>query len=225
MKVSRSQLKTLIKEALVGSGNIAYYYHGSNQPPEVMIPVFLNDNFKTFGGNQGINAVDTLNDAATGTGHYGEWIYKLRINLYGFLITDLSIAKHVYGENFMPSSQILLLTGNQVYFKDQKKWEEEWWLKQPDHDRHSGNIIGNLYIERLFKGVISPGMAVINDYSKVIPVGYKSISDKEFTKVPMEDLRKIKQKIGQSSNPISKRRNEFDREKYYLNKSWIDQQD
>jgi len=50
MKITRRQLRELINESLPGSGNVAFYYHGSKSPPDVMMPVFLNDSFEARDG-------------------------------------------------------------------------------------------------------------------------------------------------------------------------------
>lgn len=220
MKITKRQLRRLIKEELAGSGRIAYYYHGSNQPPNIMIPVFLNDEFLPGPGESGLFAINSLEGkSATSEGHYGEWVYKLRINLYGFLITDLNLARHVYGENYMPSDQIMLLIGDRSLANDAKK-EEERWFSLPPNLQKDFSIINDHLIGKLFKGIVKQnGICEIFDYSKVIPVGYKHLSEEKFKKVPMEDLRKIKKKIGGFSGIYSNRRNEFDRDMYDFIKS------
>jgi len=216
MRITRRQLRELINESLPGSGNVAFYYHGSKNPPDVMIPVFLNDSFEARDGNAGaIYAVDEVDAAnSTSTGHYGEWIYKLRINLYGFLILDLALAKHVYGEKHMPSDQIMLIVGNHEMANWARAQEVKWQALDVNRKKVY-SIINDEIVGKLFKGVVNQhGVAVIYDHSKVIPVGYKSRLEGSFTKVPVGDLRQIKKKIGQSSQVFSDKRGDWDKGMY-----------
>lgn len=218
MKLLRETIRQILLEEFIGSGRQAYIYHGSKSPPEEMIPILLKDKWRPRSGNDGLYFVTDLDASADGTsgGYYGKWLYKIKVNLYGFLITELDIAKKVYGDNFMPSDQVMLITGDEKVYKQVKKDEIAYFEEKKIHPGiQLGAFIGDQLVGKLFKGVLfDTGIGVVYDYEKLVPISFKKLNDKDWTRVPMEDLRQVKSKIAKVSSTDTNRKGEFDRSTY-----------
>lgn len=129
----RNILENYVREILLQEqvfGAQAFVYHGSKAPPEVLIKAFADG---TFDPGQGSGAmygkgVYTVYEEdpklATFSGAYGEYVYKLKINLYGYVIFDPEICKKVYGENMSPLEQMEML-GLEEAVKYLKNWGSE----------------------------------------------------------------------------------------------------
>lgn len=97
-------LRSLIRETLLLEevyGAQAVVYHGTDTDPEILIQAILNDKFVAGerGGaeyGKGLYAVYDMANAKTTDGDYGDWIVKLKVNLYGYIIFDPDIALKVY---------------------------------------------------------------------------------------------------------------------------------
>lgn len=104
-------------------GGEAFVYHGSWMRPDKFIPIFFNNQFKPGSGagsmyGNGLYTVYYLEDTQTLDGRYGDYIYRFKINLHGFIIFDLHIAKLVYKKLLMPSEQAKLLRLDEKIIKN-----------------------------------------------------------------------------------------------------------
>ena len=91
-------------------GSQAVVYHGSRTPPDIFIPAIMSDTFEPGKGSgdmygKGLYCVYDLEKTQTSSGNYGDYIYKFKVNLYGFICFDSDVAKLVYGEPLLPFEQ------------------------------------------------------------------------------------------------------------------------
>jgi 3-methyladenine DNA glycosylase AlkC len=136
VKITESQLrqkvKLLLKEEVYGT--IATVYHGSKQPPEEFLKLFETGDGSSYASTgwlpgkgvgstygHGMYSVWMKTDHKTFRGDYGEWIYKLKVNLYGFIIFDETICQKVYGKSITPLEQMKLIGKEQELRKASKK--------------------------------------------------------------------------------------------------------
>jgi hypothetical protein len=97
-------LRSLIRESLLLEevyGAQATVYHGTRADPQVLISALLDDTFRPGEGSgsmygKGLYTVYNLKGAKTNSGEYGDYVIKLKVNLYGYIIFDAGIAKKVY---------------------------------------------------------------------------------------------------------------------------------
>jgi hypothetical protein len=104
-------IRNLIREFILQEevfGAQAFVYHGSKVDPTDLIPAFLNNQFIPGGGDyygKGLYAVYDLESGRTGSGFYGPFIYKLKVNLYGFISFDPDVTKLIYKRDLEPWQQ------------------------------------------------------------------------------------------------------------------------
>ena len=102
MRITETILKKLIFEMLLTEkvyGAQATVYHGSRLPPDKFIELFKNQSFQpgnienqAFGA--GLYCVYDLKNCKTNDGAYGSYVYKLKVNLNGFICFDFSKNLH-----------------------------------------------------------------------------------------------------------------------------------
>jgi hypothetical protein len=117
----RHQVRSLLKEEVYGT--IATVYHGTDKSPEEFLKIFETgdlSNYQSTGWKigkgvgssygHGLYTVwDKSENNNTFMGDYGKWIYKFKVNLYGFIIFHEDICKKVYGKSLTPLEQLKLL--------------------------------------------------------------------------------------------------------------------
>lgn len=127
--IMESWRNSLLTEKVYGAQAIVY--HGSKTPPEDMIKIFTEDKFDpgqgagSMYGNGLYTVYGEEQHTPTFIGGYGKWIYKLKINLYGFIIFDSDVCQKVYGEKLSPMQQLKKLGHDDII----EKLEEEYRKK------------------------------------------------------------------------------------------------
>ena len=154
MQIAESQLRQhvrlLLKEEVYGT--IATVYHGSLQPPEEFLKLFETGDGSSYASTlwkpgkgagsmygHGIYSVWMKTDHKTFKGDYGEWIYKLKVNLHGFIIFDEAICQKVYGKSISPLEQLKLL-GKEQELKLASKKEIKILSTPPIKDTRSADL-------------------------------------------------------------------------------------
>jgi hypothetical protein len=128
----RQQVKLLLKEEVYGT--IATVYHGSKQPPEEFLKLFETgdlSNYKSTGWapgqgvgssyGHGLYSVWIKTNHQTFKGGYGNWVYKLKVNLHGFIIFDEDVCQKVYKKSITPLEQMKLIGKEQELRKASKE--------------------------------------------------------------------------------------------------------
>lgn len=142
MRISERQLRKIISGLIVEKvfGAQAIVYHGSKTPPDVMIPILLKNEFMA-GGEQGAmyggglyTVYDEDKNTRTFRGDYGDYVYKLKVNLSGFIIFDQGVCKKVYGKKMSPMEQLIMLGHEDVV----RELEERYESKKDDEKALAG---------------------------------------------------------------------------------------
>ena len=177
-------IRQLIREMLITEevyGKQAVIYHNSRSPPKDFMRFLLNDDFKfgNVGGKSIGNGLHCTWDPNGIQTHYGSYIYKFKVNLYGFICYDRDIARLVYGEEISPADQAELLGLDP---------------KLIDYLRYSNSYEGGISAIGRIKGFVSARrMVLVYDPSICIPVGYRKIDETSWKPLDKESIRQLYQ--------------------------------
>ena len=106
-------LRSLIRETLLLEevyGAQAVVYHGTKADPDFLIDTLLKNEFKPGEGagsmyGKGLYTVYDFPGTNTSKGNYGDYVIKLKVNLYGYIIFDPDVALKVYKKPLTPAEQ------------------------------------------------------------------------------------------------------------------------
>lgn len=218
MRLLRESVRALVREMLLQEevfGAMAFVYTGSQSPPEVFIDLIVNDKLEPGKGKgglygKGLYTVYDLPGTQTESGFYGNYIYKLAINLYGYICFDREVAAKVYGKPLSVIEQMELLGLDEEIIESSKQILEKVPL--------AGRITAptaqpiSLLVRGIVKGLVFTGaqdgkVAVVFDASTVTPFSYRTVKAKLWKKVS-KDVRK------QSAGRISA---DWRKERYEVN--------
>lgn len=208
--IRETLLELLIKEVLLKEevfGAQAFVYHGSNTDPKKMKEILVNNTFDPGheGGSlygNGLYAVyEKQQQTNTFQGRYGFFIYKLKVNLHGFIIFDSDICQKVYGKVMTPIEQLDMLGLQHITQRVQDAiWSENHdtilqilngLLAEDDptgiFTSDEAQSISHI-LSKYVKGIVFTGrqdgkVAVIYDTSGVVPVSWsKSVTNSSATR-------------------------------------------
>lgn len=183
MKISS---RNIIKWAEV-FGSEAFLYTGSHSNPEEYTNLIVNDQLNPGRGagsmyGKGVYTVYNLQGTNTSRGVYGKWIYKLRVNLYGFISFNDDITNKIYGQSLTPAEQYEKIYGHNKTIISV--------LKNLDYENYNfkNNTSSELalrashFLKGLVKGIVFTGkrdgdVAVIYDPSIITLVSYKDLEN------------------------------------------------
>lgn len=189
MRIAETQLRRIISEALLAEqvfGAQAFVYHGSNAPPSEFLPLIFEDKFdpgKVSGAMYGkglYTVYSSSPETQTMKGFYGNWIYKLKVNLREFICFDPPVAQKVYGKPLTPVEQAKALRLDARIVKNLEHIEKNI---PADGTFTSGAALEASKILRgNVKGIVYTGrqdgpVALIYDVSAVTPTSYRSMYD------------------------------------------------
>lgn len=185
----RSYVRQILLERVLGAQ--AFVYHGSKSEPDKLISALIEDKFQAGYGEmygKGLYTVYDLKGTQTDTGSYGQYIYKLKINLYGFVIFDIDVAKRVYGKKLSPKAQLELLGEDDLA---QKMSGLNLTTGQFTSD---GALLASEFLKGKVKGIVFTGredgrVAVIYDSAIVVPVAWKKAGAQIWNKIDKEKLK------------------------------------
>ena len=206
----QSSLRSIIREMLLQEevfGALAFVYTGSHSPPwdtetadgiiPGFIPMIINDKLDPGKGKgamygKGLYSVYELAGTQTEKGFYGNYIYKLAINLYGYLCFDRDVAVKVYGKPLTVDEQMELLGLDKGLIASAREILSK---TRPDarfepFTAAYANPISHL-VRGLVKGLVFTGshdgkVAVIYDASTVTPVAYRTVRAKRWKRVEQD---------------------------------------
>jgi len=197
MKISS---RHILKSAEV-YGAEATVYTGSRSEPEDFLRFTVGGEWNpggvqgsTYG--KGLYSVYNLEGTNTSRGGYGRWIYKLRVNLYGFISFNEDITQKIYGSKLKPSQQYRMVYGENKLILP--LLEE---LEKNNVGSYTSAIAepASKFLRGIVKGILFTGeqdgdVAVIYDANVVTPISYKHLDgDGEWKKFEKE---KVKESIG-----------------------------
>lgn len=196
MRITESQLRQQIRQVLQEEvfGAQAFVYHGSKLPPETFLSILQQDAFKPGTGagslyGKGLYTVYDINRTQTESGAYGDYIYKLKVNLHGFIIFDWNVAVKVYKKPLSVSRQAELCGYSDDIVKRLKR------IKPPtDFITSEEALKASRDIKGIVKGIVFTGsndgkVCVIYDPKVVIPIAWKNTKDKDWHLLSKEQLK------------------------------------
>ena len=209
-------IRQLIREMLLREevyGAMAFVYTGSQSPPDVFIPMIVNDDLQPGKGKgglygKGLYTVYNLPETQTEKGFYGNHIYKLAINLHGYLCFDMPVATKVYGRPIPVVEQAEMLG-----LDDDIVGKIRVIMSDPavvGKRTAVGAQQVSLLVRGIVKGLVFTGdhdgqVAVVYDAATVTPVAHRTTRAKLWKKVS-KDIRK--QTVGRAQAPWRKERYE-----------------
>lgn len=196
MRISESVIGLYIRQVLQEEvfGAQAFVYHGTDAQPKELIPVLLGDQLapgKRGGAmyGKGLYTVYDLAGSQTEEGLYGQYIYKLKVNLYGFIIFDPDVALKVYKKPLTPLEQAELLGYDDSVKKALAK------VKPPkDEITSDAAYKASKTLSGKVKGIAFTGqndgrVAVIYDASVAVPVAWQDYVKGKWNPVDRESLK------------------------------------
>ena len=189
-------IRQLIREMLLTErvyGAQAVVYHGSKAPPDVFVPALLNDTFEPGMGDgamygKALYCVYDLEGTQTESGKYGKYIYKFKVNLYGFICFDPDVAQLVYRRPFTPVEQAQELGLDETLIEQLKR------IRIKSEYTSDAALPASKFLKGRVKGLIFTGshdgrVAVVYDQTIAVPFGWKKISDKSWTAIDKSSLK------------------------------------
>jgi hypothetical protein len=194
MKITESQLRQSVRQLLNEEvyGTIATVYHGSRQPPEEFIEVFEDESGKVgwevskgagSAYGHGLYTVWMQTRHQTFTGGYGDWIYKFKVNLYGFIIFDDAVCRKVYGSSITPLEQLERL-GKKNFIQRLSNRIKESLSQPPVRDERSSHtarevskFLAGAVNGIVFFGGIDGPVVLIYDPNIVTPMAYAELEN------------------------------------------------
>ena len=189
-------IRQLIREMLLTEkvyGAQAVVYHGSNTEPEVFIPALLNDTFDPGHGSgamygKGLYCVYDLAKTQTGSGKYGDYVYKFKVNLYGFICFDPEVALLVYKRPLTPVEQA------QELGLDETLIEKLKGTRIRDGFTSAAALHASKFLKGKVKGLIFTGahdgrVAVVYDDAVAIPFAWKLFNRRSWNSVDKSSLK------------------------------------
>ena len=189
-------MMNLIKSAEI-YGSEAIVYNGSNAPPDVYIDLIVNNKLEPGRGagylyGKGVYTTYNLPGTATASGTYGAFVYKLKVNLYGFISFNPDITKKIYGEDLTPSQQYEKIYGRRDYiFKGLKDLESAERFSEFSSDLANP---ASHFLRGRVKGLILTGrndgdVAVIYDPLTVVPIAWKKTGDSSWSSFDKDQIK------------------------------------
>ena len=189
-------IRQLIREMLLSErvyGAQAVVYHGSKAPPDVFVPALLNDTFEPGGGDgamygKALYCVYKLGGTQTESGKYGNYIYKFKVNLYGFICFDPDVAQLVYRRPFTPVEQAQELGLDETLIEQLKR------IRIKSEYTSDAALPASEFLKGKVKGLIFTGstdgrVAAVYDQTIAVPFAWKRVSDKSWTAIDKSSLK------------------------------------
>ena len=181
----------LLTERVYGAQ--AVVYHGSKTAPDVFIPALLNDTFDPGQGSgamygKGLYCVYDSDKTKTSSGEYGNYVYKFKVNLYGFICFDPEVAQLVYKRPLTPVEQA------QELGLDETLIEKLKGIRIGAGFTSESALPASTFLKGKVKGLIFTGsrdgqVAVVYDSAAAVPYAWKKVSGKSWTAINKNSLK------------------------------------
>ena len=189
-------MMNLIKSAEI-YGSEAIVYNGSDAPPDLYIDLIVNNKLEPGRGagylyGKGVYTTYNLPGTATASGTYGAFVYKLKVNLYGFISFNPDIARKIYGEDLTLSQQYEKVYGRKDYiFKELIALESREGFSPFSSDLADP---ASHFLRGRVKGLIFTGrndgdVAVIYDPSTIVPIAWKKTEDSSWSSFSKDQIK------------------------------------
>lgn len=209
--VLEKYVRSLLTEEVFGKQ--AFVYHGSKTQPETLGPNLINDLFAPGLGAGGLygHGLYTIYEpdrsSNTFTEIYGEYLYKLKVNLYGCIIFDADPCKKVYGKLLTPYEQLKFLGHDKLLSRVSDNKEYLQVLKRPIGEKQKTSndaLFLSKFVNAHVKGLVFTGetdgqVCVIFDPSSVVPVSWALIEKNNPGPFQSFDKKSLKPSVQRSS--------------------------
>ena len=192
MVLKKNEIRKLINEAIYGK--TAIVYHGSRTPPAELIKSYNAGGFqpgKGAGGLYGMGLYTVYDDkdlfvSNTGTGDYGENVYKFKTNLNNFLALNEDTCKLVHGQVLTVRQQLEQMQSVKTQIKDIENSKNAHLLDMSlaKKDIYTGSIakvlsvyLMNDIIGMLFRGSNDGYVCLIFDDANTFPVAHATVDE------------------------------------------------
>ena len=190
-------IRQLIREMLLNEevyGAQAVVYHGSKAPPDVFVPALLNDTFEPGMGDgamygKALYCVYDLGGTKTEKGDYGKYIYKFKVNLYGFICFDPEVAQLVYKRPLTPVEQAQELGLDKTLIKQLKRIRTEGLRYTSDSALPASKFLKGRVKGLIFTGSRDGRVAVVYDQTVAVPFSWKSVRSKKWNHIDKSSLK------------------------------------
>ena len=199
--MARSILRDLIVETILSEevyGKLSFVYTGSRSPPDKFLSLLAEDQLNPGeeGGSLYGAALYTVYDLAgtnTESGTYGDYIYKLDLNLDGFISFDADIAEKIYGDPLTPVDQAKSLR------LDREIVDMLSSVMSQNRDMEYTSDAADpasRFLKGTVKGIVFTGrddgkVVVVYDANAVRPVAYRTVNDSSWTKISNSDMARF----------------------------------
>ena len=189
-------IRQLIREMLLTErvyGAQAVVYHGSKAPPDVFVPALLDDMFTPGEGDgdmygKALYCVYDLEGTKTEAGDYGKYIYKFKVNLYGFICFDPDVAQLVYKRPLTPVEQAQELGLDETLIEQLKGIRIESGFTS-DTALPASKFLKGKVKGLIFTGSTDGRVAAVYDQTIAVPFAWKRVSDKSWTAIDKSSLK------------------------------------
>jgi len=196
--MTHSLLRSLIRETLLLEevyGAQAIVYHGTRADPQVLISALLNDELVPGRGagfmyGKGLYTVYNFKGSRTEKGDYGDHVIKLKLNLYGYIIFDPEIALKVYKAPLSIAEQAQELGLSKEVINLLKATP----VNKFRYATSAAASSASKFLKGIVKGLVFTGendghVAVVYDPTTAVPIAWKNVLNKSWTKVNRERLK------------------------------------
>ena len=213
MKLTKNILLETIESVLNEEvyGAMATVYHGSTASPRKFLKLLKKKDFRSERGyyGKGLYTVFEMDKHISG-GFYGEYLYKMNVKLYGFLIFDEEVCKKVYKKSLTILEQIKLMPNGQQIVSKMKKLEkqipdnrfkiadyamplsayvkdDDFDEEKHDYDQGSSVLFFNNFFNTDIPGLVFYGKdgatVLIHNISSVIPLSWSYADGSDITQI------------------------------------------
>ena len=171
--------ETLLLEEVYGAQ--ATVYHGTKAVPNFLIDTLLKNKFRPGEGagsmyGKGLYTVYDLEGTRTLKGDYGDYVIKLKVNLYGYIIFDPDVALKVYKKPLTPAEQAEEVGYSEAIIKVLSD------VSPPRNGKFTSTSALSVYksLQHYVKGLVFTGendgrVAVIYDPTTAVPMAWKRV--------------------------------------------------
>ena len=138
---------------------------------------------------KGLYCVYDLNKTQTEAGRYGHYVYKFKINLYGFICFDPEVAQLVYKRLLTPVEQAQELGLDEVLVEKLRKINVEGLEFTSDAALPASKFLKGKVKGLIFTGTRDGRVAVVYDQTIAVPFGWKKVSDESWTVIEKSSLK------------------------------------
>lgn len=197
MRITEEQIRKIIREFLLTEeifGRQAFVYHGSTLNPEKFMKIMREDRFLSgIGGGAGAEMgralyavperADGEKQATTFEGHYGSYVYRLKVNLNGYAILDERMCALAYGK-VLPIIEQMRVSGEDDIVEmisgdpDLLAWAELDLRKALLHVESKRKL--ELIMREHGRGYADSYAVQIYDPMTAVPVAWKYLYDDEY---------------------------------------------